>query len=84
MMVVTMKDSKILSLLSFFVPGCFLQTLGEFHPTFSNHEVQQRENGSSIQRDSFLDNLVANMTIPELGENFSSFSQTPPILRCFV
>lgn len=76
MMHVTMKDSKIFSLLSLFVPGCVLQTFDAFHPTFSHHGVQQRENGSSIQRDSFLDSLVANMTIPELGKYFSPSPQS--------
>ena len=33
---------------------------------------------SSVTRDSLLDNLVANMTIPELGENLTACS---PYLR---
>lgn len=35
-------------------------------------EVVGTNSNAVIQRDAFLDNLVANMTIPELGKLFSS------------
>lgn len=57
-----------LSLGQCFVSTYFMHTALAFEPSFPEYGVQKPVGGSSIQKDSFIDNLVASMTIPELGE----------------
>ena len=78
--------SSFYGLITFLVASCYLNAIRSFSSTaqanFLGYEVGGEPgfaNGGDVRKESFIANLVANMTVPELGETHLHDSHRFPI-----